>query len=120
MGHGWHCQRGRAEAGLGPRGGVPRPLVGNHERSGLAWACGECLRGLGALESPVGACGQALTQGSRVGASGTVQPGLSADLRLATPRRLASLCSWAAVSNSGLVSGSGGSSTPSGTSWHRF
>ena len=25
MGHGWHCQRGRAEAGLGPRGGCLGP-----------------------------------------------------------------------------------------------
>ena len=80
----------------------------------------EWPRGLGALGSPVGAYGQALTQGSRVGASGTVQPGLSADLRLAAPRRLASLCSWAEVSDSWLASGNGGSSAPSGSSWHSF
>lgn len=28
MGHGWHCQRGRAEAGLGPRGGCLGPWWG--------------------------------------------------------------------------------------------
>ena len=28
MGHGWHCQRRRAEAGLGPRGGCLGPWWG--------------------------------------------------------------------------------------------
>lgn len=68
----------------------------------------------------LGSHSQPLTQGSWAGASGTAGLGLPADLRLATPWSLASLCSWAEVSDSWLVSGSGGSSTTSGTFWHSF
>lgn len=60
-----------------------------------------------------------LSQSSWVGPQDS-SVGLPADLRLATPCRLASLCRWAEVSDSWLVSSSGGSSIHSGSFPHSF
>ena len=47
MGHGWHCQRRRAEAGLGPRGGCLGPWWGTI--NGQDWH-GLAVSGRGAWE----------------------------------------------------------------------
>ena len=122
---GWHYQWDRAEAETGTQGWWPGPWWGttnSQEWEGRDWDR-IAVGGQGAWERwglRLGALGQALTQGSQAGASGTARLGLPADLRLVTARRLASLCSWAEVSDSWLVSGSAGASTTSGASWHSF
>lgn len=67
----------------------------------------------------VGGCGDPQAQPQLLQVSVPGSEGFQV-LRPGIPWRLASLCSWVEVSDSWLVSGSGGSGTTSGTFWHRL